>query len=83
VRALLAPVVAPDVESRIAQFVELLFRQPFLPAFKSMVADRLRDPEWLHMRAPLLALDAQQRRTLRAALAAAGFPTAIADAQQQ
>ncbi len=83
VRALLAPAVAPDVESRIAQFVEILFRQPFLPAFKSMVADRLHDPEWLHMRAPLLALAAPQRRTLRAALAAAGFPAAMADVQQQ
>ena len=78
VRALLAPTVSPDDEARIVQFIEIAFRQPFLAAFKSMVADRLHDPEWRHVRAPLVALDDAQRRALRAALDGAGFPAAAA-----
>jgi 4-hydroxy-tetrahydrodipicolinate synthase len=55
VRALLAPGVTPAEEARIATFIELAFRQPFLPAFKAIVAARLGDPGWLPVRPPLLA----------------------------
>ena len=82
VRALLAPTVTPDDEKRIAAFVQIAFQQPFLAGFKSMIADRLRDPGWLAVRAPLVALDESQRRSLRAALERAGFALATAGAQQ-
>jgi 4-hydroxy-tetrahydrodipicolinate synthase len=80
VRALLAPAVTPGDEKRIATFIEIAFRQPFLAGFKSMLADRLHDPEWLSVRAPLVALDETQRRSLRAALEHAGFALAVAGA---
>jgi 4-hydroxy-tetrahydrodipicolinate synthase len=82
VRALLLPTVTPDDEKRVAAFIEIAFRQPFLAGFKSMLADRLRDPGWLPVRAPLVALDEIQRRTLRSALERAGFAGAPAAAQQ-
>ena len=59
--------------ARVRVFVDILFRQPFLPAFKAMVAQRERDPGWLGVRAPLLPLDAAQQSTFAAALAQAGF----------
>ncbi len=82
VRALMQPTVTPDDEKRVAAFIEIAFRQPFLAGFKSMLADRLHDPGWLPVRAPLVALDEIQRRTLRAALESAGFAGATAGAQQ-
>ena len=42
VRALLSPGVTAADEARIATFIEIAFRQPFLPAFKSIVAARTR-----------------------------------------
>ena len=66
--------MAPADEARIATFIDIAFRQPFLPAFKSIVAARLRDPAWLALCPPLLPLDESQRRTLLAALDDAGFP---------
>ena len=74
VRALLAPDVKPDDETRIATFIEIAFRQPFLATFKSIIADRLRDPGWNALRAPLLPLDEPARQRLRDALAKAGLP---------
>lgn len=82
VRALFASTVTPDAEKRIATFIEIAFRQPFLAGFKSMLADRLQDPGWLPVRVPLVALDEAQRRSLRAALERAGFPLGPAGAQQ-
>jgi 4-hydroxy-tetrahydrodipicolinate synthase len=82
VRALLAPDVSADDEKRIAAFIQIAFQQPFLAGFKSMLADRLRDPDWLAVRAPLVALDATQRRSLRAALEGAGFPVVPTATQQ-
>lgn len=73
VGALLAPDVAPDSEARIAAFIEILFRQPFLPALKSILADRTGDTAWRHACAPLLALTLLEQDQLRSALRAAGF----------
>jgi 4-hydroxy-tetrahydrodipicolinate synthase len=82
VRALLAPTVTPDDEKRIVAFIQIAFQQPFLAGFKSMLADRLQDPQWRSVRAPLVPLDEAQQRSLRAALERAGFVLATAGAQQ-
>jgi 4-hydroxy-tetrahydrodipicolinate synthase len=81
VRALLQPSVTADDERRMAQFIEIAFRQPFLAGFKSMVADRMNDPEWRHVRAPLVPLTPEQRGTLRQALDDAGFSVSGAAAR--
>jgi 4-hydroxy-tetrahydrodipicolinate synthase len=78
VRALLSPAVTARDEERIAQFIEIVFRQPFLAAFKSMVADRTGEKGWLNLRAPLLPLTDAQRQTLRRTLEDGGFPVAEA-----
>jgi 4-hydroxy-tetrahydrodipicolinate synthase len=74
VRALFASKVSAADLQRIATFIEIAFRQPFLPAFKSIVAARTRDPSWLAMCPPQVALDESARRSLLAALADAGLP---------
>jgi hypothetical protein len=74
--------VSAEDEQRIATFIEIAFRQPFLPAFKSIVAARLADPAWLALCPPFLPLDERERRTLLAALEGAGIP-ATPDAGQQ
>jgi 4-hydroxy-tetrahydrodipicolinate synthase len=76
VRALLAPGVTAADEERIATFIEIAFRQPFLPAFKAIVAARTSDPAWLALCPPQMALDEGARRALLAALNAAGLPIA-------
>jgi 4-hydroxy-tetrahydrodipicolinate synthase len=76
VRALLAPDVTADAEERIAKFIEIAFRQPFLPAFKAIVAARTRDPAWLALCPPQMALEEGARRSLLAALSDAGLPVA-------
>jgi len=73
VRALLSPEVNAADEERIATFVEIAFRQPFLPAFRTIVAARTRDPAWLTPCPPLLPLDEGQRRSLLTALDRAGL----------
>ncbi len=83
VRALLDPGVTPEDEARIAAFIAVTGRHPFLVSFKSLVADQLRDPGWVPVRAPLVALDDAQRRALRDALAAAGLSPGAAQAQTQ
>ncbi|MEJ7670647.1 MAG: dihydrodipicolinate synthase family protein [Casimicrobiaceae bacterium] len=82
VRALMTPHVTPADEARIATFIEIAFRQPFLPGFKSMVADRTRDPGWLAVRPPLIPLADSARRALKAALADAGLPPLAASQDQ-
>ena len=82
VRALLDPGVTAEDEARIAKFIEVTGRHPFLVSFKSLLADRLRDPGWVPVRAPLVALDAAQRGALRDALAAAGLAPQQAEAAQ-
>jgi 4-hydroxy-tetrahydrodipicolinate synthase len=74
VRALFSRDVTVADEQRIATFIDIAFRQPFLPAFKSIVAERTGDPGWLAVRPPLIDLDAAARRTLRDALVAADLP---------
>ena len=76
VRALLSPDATQADEERIATFVDILFRQPFLPAFKAIVAAQTGDSGWHAICPPLVPLDEEQRRTLLAALAAAGMPAA-------
>ena len=74
VRALLSPDVRAADEERIATLIEIAFRQPFLPAFKAIVAARTRDPAWLALCPPQVALDESARRSLLAALSDAGLP---------
>ncbi len=76
VARLLAPGATEADVARTRAFIEILFRQPFLPAFKAMVAQRERDPSWLAVRAPLVPLDAARQRALHDALARAGFDLA-------
>jgi 4-hydroxy-tetrahydrodipicolinate synthase len=76
VRALLSPNVTKADEERIATFIDISFRQPLLPAFKTIVAAQTGDASWYAMCPPHLPLDESQRRTLLAALAAAGLPAA-------
>jgi 4-hydroxy-tetrahydrodipicolinate synthase len=73
VRALLSPEVTPADEARMATLLEIAFRQPFLPAFKCIVAERTRDPGWLAVRPPQVALADGARRALLAALDDAGL----------
>jgi 4-hydroxy-tetrahydrodipicolinate synthase len=80
VRALMLPGVTAADQARVATFIEIAFRQPFLAGFKAILAERLRDPGWLAVRPPLVALDETVRRTLLAALRDAGL---FADASEQ
>ncbi len=74
VRALFSPNVTAGDEERIATFIDIAFRQPFLPAFKSIVAAQTGDPRWQAVRAPQIALEDSVRRSFLAALDAAGLP---------
>jgi 4-hydroxy-tetrahydrodipicolinate synthase len=74
VRALLSPGVTAADEAHIATFLEIAFRQPLLPAFKAIVAERTGDPGWLGVRTPLRPLDDAQRSRLLQALARAELP---------
>jgi 4-hydroxy-tetrahydrodipicolinate synthase len=76
VRALLASGVTPADEARIAKFIQILFSVPFLAGFKSMIADRTGEDGWRNVRPPLVPLTDAERRVLREALAAGGFPVA-------
>ncbi len=76
VRPLLAPGVTAADEARIAVFLEIAFRQPLLPGFKAVVAERNGDPGWTAVRPPLVALDEGARTRLFAALRQAGLADA-------
>src|SRR4029450_3843017 len=65
VKALLSRDASSDTKTRIAKFIEITFMQPFLPAFKCMVADRTGDAAWRNVRPPLLPLTETQHKTLR------------------
>ena len=74
---LVAPLLKPNVtsadEARIAAFIEVIFRFPFLPAFKAIRAAQTNDAAWRTLRPPLFELNEGDRARLFAALAAAGF----------
>jgi 4-hydroxy-tetrahydrodipicolinate synthase len=74
VRALLSPDVTPADEGRMATFLDIAFRQPLLPGFKAIVAERTADPGWMAVRPPLVPLDEAARDRLLATLRAAGLP---------
>ena len=76
VQALLSPDVTPADEQRVVTFVEIAFRQPFLAAFKAILAEQTHNPAWCAVRAPLLPLSTDACRALFAALHDAGFMTA-------
>jgi 4-hydroxy-tetrahydrodipicolinate synthase len=46
---------------------------PMIPALKAIVAHHARDPEWAHVRPPLVDLTAEQQTALNASLAEIGF----------
>jgi len=73
VRALLSPKVTPADEQRMATFLEIAFRQPFLAGFKAMLAEQTRNPAWRAVRAPLLPLADDVRGALMTALRDAGL----------
>ena len=60
-------------EARIAAFIDVIFRFPFLPAFKAIRAAQTNDAAWRTLRPPLSALNEGDRARLFAALASAGF----------
>ena len=74
VRALFSPTVSRADEERVATFIDIAFRQPFLPAFKAIVAAQTGDAGWNALCPPWVALDDGQRRVLLASLADAGMP---------
>ena len=75
---LVAPLLTPEVveadQDRIAAFIDVIFRFPFLPAFKALRAAQTNDAAWRLLRPPLFALSESDRARLFAALATAGFP---------
>lgn len=79
VRALLMPTVAPADEQRVTTFIEIAFRQPFLAGFKAILAEQTRNQAWRAVRAPLVPLAANSRRTLLGALRDAGLLSVGAD----
>ena len=73
VKSLLSRDASAEAKARTAKFIEITFMQPFLPAFKCMVADRTGDAEWRHVRPPLVPLTGSEHKTLRETLDRAGF----------
>lgn len=82
VRALLARDVAPEDETRIQRFIDVLFRFPFLPAFKAIKAAQIDDAGWRTVRSPWMSLPDAAREDLLHALEDAGFTVRNAGAQQ-
>jgi 4-hydroxy-tetrahydrodipicolinate synthase len=61
--------------------VDVIFRFPFLPAFKAIRAAQTDDAAWRTLRPPLFAMKEGDRARLFAALASAGFPLATESEQ--
>jgi 4-hydroxy-tetrahydrodipicolinate synthase len=76
VRALLSPDIAAADERRVATFIEIAFRRPFLAAFKAVLAEQTGNAAWRAVRAPLLPLSENVRGELLAAMYDAGLMTA-------
>jgi 4-hydroxy-tetrahydrodipicolinate synthase len=83
VRALLSRDVTPEDEKRIQRFLDVLFRFPFLPAFKAIKAAQVDDETWRSLRAPWTPLPDGARDDLVAALESAGFAVRNLVAGQQ
>jgi 4-hydroxy-tetrahydrodipicolinate synthase len=83
VRALLARDVKPEDETRIQRFIDVLFRFPFLPAFKAIKAAQVDDAGWRSVRAPWMPLPDGAREDLLDALESAGFAARNVAAGQQ
>ena len=83
VRALLTRDVAPEDETRIQRFIDVLFRFPFLPAFKAIKAAQVGDAGWCAMRPPWMPLADSAREDLVAALENTGFAVRNLAAGQQ
>jgi 4-hydroxy-tetrahydrodipicolinate synthase len=81
VAPLLEPGVTASDEHRIAAFVEVIFRFPFLPAFKAIKAAQTNDAAWRAVRPPLFPLMEAERESLFDALSEAGFGVAREHAQ--
>ncbi len=81
VTPLLKPEVTKEDEDRLAAFVDVIFRFPFLPAFKAIRAAQINDAAWRTLRPPLFAMNEGDRARLFAALASAGFPLATESEQ--
>jgi 4-hydroxy-tetrahydrodipicolinate synthase len=80
VAALLAPGAGAAAEARIAAFLDILFRHPFLPAMKAIRAAQLGDDAWRAIRPPWLALPDAACDALASALEAARFAVHPAEA---
>jgi len=78
VLALLAAGVAPEDEARVVAFIDILFRYPFLPAFKAIVAEQVGDDGWRTVRVPQNALSEPQRIALLDQLRSTGLLAARA-----
>ena len=50
--------------------VDAILGYSFMPAIKALIADRLNDPDWRIMRAPLDALSEADAKTLAGKIAA-------------
>jgi 4-hydroxy-tetrahydrodipicolinate synthase len=81
VRPLLAPSVTAADEERIADLLDVLFRHPFLPAFKAIRAAQTDDAGWRSVRPPWLPMGEAERAALFEALRRAGFGLAGESAQ--
>ena len=73
VRAVLARDAAAADEARLQQFLDVLFRFPFLPAFKAIKAAQTNDPAWRAVRTPWTVLTDAAQDDLLTALRDAGF----------
>jgi 4-hydroxy-tetrahydrodipicolinate synthase len=73
VAPLLAPTVNADDARRIGALLDVIFRYPFLPAFKAIRAAQTGDAAWHATAPPWLPLDEAAQASLLAALREAGF----------
>jgi len=73
VARLLKPEVTAADEARIAALLDVVFKFPFLPAFKAIRAAQTDDAGWCAVRPPLTAMDERTGETLLDALDRAGF----------
>jgi 4-hydroxy-tetrahydrodipicolinate synthase len=77
---LLAPGADAAADARIAAFLDILFRHPFLPALKAIRAAQLGDDAWCAIRPPWLPLPPAARADIVSALDAARFAVHPAEA---